>query len=318
MKKNYRKIPKHISAKLSNLHAAEIMVGCAITISRDRILAGELRHLDVVLTEEGLKCPAEILPAQEQGKCSYKNRNGETIVRKDLPKEHRTRSFDAPDWNGYGTHQVDIPYEAYQRFFNPPTEAKLSLHCENPAPNQESYVLIVKVNEVLAMSSEDFNARLLFDVNLLQENLGACDVETATSSAADYLRSLRVSWDILPPGNLEEVMRRLFSRRKPTQSEIDQTTVRFNFFNGLSPQNIIVGASGFSRYFGAQINTNLVVFENIAYGNAIYVLFDNWKELSQRSRVDLLSGKYGDNFERIPHVGEWEAKVRKVISERRE
>jgi len=317
MKKNYRKIPKHIISKLKHLQAREIMVGCAISIPREKIAADVFKHLGISLQEGVLKFPSIVLPSPEQGKYSFKNINGETIVRRDLPKEHHTRTFDAPDWSGYGTHQVDIPYEAYPRYFVTPHEAKLSLHCENCGTNQEKYVFVVKVDEVIDIKKPDYADRLLYNINLLQENVGACDIGPADSSSAEYIKSLHVSWDILPPGNMEEVLSRLFHRRQPTREERDQAATRYAFFNSLNPQNIIIGSSGFSRYFGAQINAALVVFENIAYGNAVYVLFDNWKELSQRSRVDLLSGKFGDNFERIPHAKGWEIKVREIVSARR-
>jgi hypothetical protein len=42
------------------------------------------------------------------------------------------------------------------------------------------------------------------------------------------------------------------------------------------------------------------VFENIRCGNATYVMFENWKELSQGSRIDLLKGAR-EGFERIEH-----------------
>ena len=34
-------------------------------------------------------------------------------------------------------------------------------------------------------------------------------------------------------------------------------------------------------------------------------MFGSWKELSKRSRLDLLSGKYGFDFERIVHKKNW-------------
>lgn len=59
------------------------------------------------------------------------------------------------------------------------------------------------------------------------------------------------------------------------------------------------------RYFGAQFSDNLVVFENIEYGNAIYIPFDNWAEISQMSRIDILQRKEKD-FIRLPHRKNWE------------
>ncbi len=63
---------------------------------------------------------------------------------------------------------------------------------------------------------------------------------------------------------------------------------RLRVFGRFKPEAYIAGTNGFLRYFGAKYSDNLVVFENLNYGNAIYIMYDDWKELSKRSRVDLL------------------------------
>ena len=45
--------------------------------------------------------------------------------------------------------------------------------------------------------------QLLFHCNLLQENCGDCNLFPADSSNADYIATLHVNWELLPPGNLE-------------------------------------------------------------------------------------------------------------------
>ena len=57
---------------------------------------------------------------------------------------------------------------------------------------------------------------------------------------------------------------------------------RYDFFVGLDPKKLIIGSSGFRRYFGALLEDYLVVFENIEYGNAVYILFEKWEVLSRR------------------------------------
>lgn len=61
------------------------------------------------------------------------------------------------------------------------------------------------------------------------------------------------------------------------------------------------------------LEDDLVVFENIEYGNAIYILYDDWDEISKLSRIDLLSGRAGSNFDRIIHSGNWKEEVRKKL-----
>ena len=86
----------------------------------------------------------------------------------------------------------------------------------------------------------------------------------------------------------------------------------------LKPAKLVYGLSGFERYFGGLIKDDLVVFENIEYGNAIYIMFENWRELSQKTRTELLSGRFGRNFERVMHGSGWKGKVKAVIKARLE
>ena len=58
---------------------------------------------------------------------------------------------------------------------------------------------------------------------------------------------------------------------------------------------------------------DLVVFENIEYGNALYVMFDDWHELSKKSRIELLSSKTA-KFIRIPHTKTWKHRLRSIIN----
>jgi hypothetical protein len=60
-----------------------------------------------------------------------------------------------------------------------------------------------------------------------------------------------------------------------------------------------------------------VVFENIEYGNAVYILFDNWEELSKISRLDLMSGKFNGSFERVVHISGWKGKVKTIVAGKR-
>jgi hypothetical protein len=58
-------------------------------------------------------------------------------------------------------------------------------------------------------------------------------------------------------------------------------------FSSLKPTAYLAGTAKFSAYVGAQFAPDLVVFENVKYGNALYVLYDNWRDVSKRSRLDM-------------------------------
>lgn len=106
--------------------------------------------------------------------------------------------------------------------------------------------------------------------------------------------------------------------RSPSPEEKEVAGQRYDFFISLKPKKLVFGSSGFRRYFGALLEDDLVVFENIQYGNAVYVLFDNWEELSKRSRIDLLSGRYGTDFKRVIHSSGWKGEVRAIVAAKRD
>jgi len=189
--------------------------------------------------------------------------------------------------------------------------------CNDIAPGLPAYIIAFQVHEVFDKKDNNFNDHLLENLNLLQESVGACGVEPASMALAEYVKSLNVSWEILPPGTLGETMERVFRGKTPTPQEKDVTTERYNFFQTLKPKSLVFGQSGFRRYFGALLDDDMVVFENIEYGNAIYILFDNWEDLSKLSRIDLLSGKFSTAFERVIHTSGWKEKVKIIIADRR-
>lgn len=318
MKKNLRKIPDSINQKLRTVKSKEMVVGCAVKFKSANLLKGNLKHLGISLTDKGLNLPASIIPPADQGKYSDKNANGLEVIRKDLPKEKHYNTVESPNWGDdyKGTHTVNLPYEKYPREFIPPRELEIIMRCNNIRPNQSEYIIAFKVNEVLDRTRKNFKTRLFENLNLLQENVGTCGVESADMTLDQYEKTLHVFWEILPPGTREETIKRAFKGKLPTIDEEKVAGERYDFFMSLKPKSFVFGSSGFRRYFGALIQDDLVVFENIEYGNAVYILYDNWQELSKRSRIDLLTGKYGKNFERIIHKSGWKKEVRSLVKKR--
>lgn len=319
MKKNLRKIPEFIEAKLKAIKGNDVVVGCAVKFKADDLKGSRLKHLEVLLSPEGLQVPASVIPPASQGKYSDQNVNGIEIIRKDLPKETHYNSVESPNWgDSYnGTHTVYLPYEKYPREFRSPRELELTMTCKDLRPGLSTYVVAFQVKEVLSKAAKDFRQHLFENLNLLQENVGACGVEEASVPLADYVKSLHVSWEILPPGTVDETVERIFRGKSPSVQERDVAAERYNFFLSLKPKSLVYGNSGFRRYFGALLEEKMVVFENIQYGNAIYILFENWEELSKRSRVDLISGRCGTAFERIVHANGWKASVKEIVEKRR-
>ncbi|MCK4814370.1 hypothetical protein KA005_01260, partial [bacterium] len=212
-----------------------------------------------------------------------------------------------------GTHDVTWTKEKWPRDFIAPHLSSIKIECSDSSSNIENYAFKFEVSEVLDKEADDFEDRLLECLNILQENIYKSDIAVAGSTFSDYLQTIQLSWEILPPGTKEEAIERLFRGLKPTKNQIDTAGDRFEFFEKLNPQKIVYGTSGFQRYFGALLNYDLIIFENIRYGNAIYIMYTYWKELSTKSRIELLSGRYSDDFDRVIHKPGWKKKVKEII-----
>ena len=60
---------------------------------------------------------------------------------------------------------------------------------------------------------------------------------------------------------------------------------RLRLLAKLPVEKLIKGTNSFGSYIGALYADNLVVFENMNYGNAMYVLYNDWQDVSKRSEL---------------------------------
>lgn len=318
VKKNIRKIPDHIRQKLSAINQEEIVACCSLKADTDAIMAGEFSHLGISFDGIQLSYPEEHLPLPSQGRFSRWNVYGREVKRKDLPKEPFNIYVDVPNWGDYskGTHTIVWERERYPIDYYPPRFIALRFELLNPNTDDETFWFRVTATEVLSKSSAEFEERLFFCFNLLQENVGGFDVAPSGLSKEQYVRMYWVDWEILPVGNRDLIVNRLSAGQREPVTTRHVIAERYDFFMSLGAKEIVFGTSGFARYFGARIEDDLVVFENLRYGNAIYIMYEDWRILSKRSRTELLTGRLGSDFDRVTHSGAWQNKVRRIVHDR--
>jgi hypothetical protein len=87
---------------------------------------------------------------------------------------------------------------------------------------------------------------------------------------------------------------------------------RLKTLDRLGHDGFIVGTGRFSNYFGVKFGERLVALENLEYGNALYVFEENWEELSQLSRSELIRRR-DPQVHRIPHLPGWQSAIRKLL-----
>jgi hypothetical protein len=277
------------------------------------------------MEDERLVYPKEQLPGSSNGRYSRINLHGEELVLRDKPMISKTYSVESPNWGDWssGTHTVEWDRMVYRREWFAPKEVTLEIEVLGEEMKAEKvFVIRFGINEVFSKKRLRFRRRaelsndLFFNLNLLQENVGGANVYASTATRDDYLKTVYVAWEILPPGERDETIARILSSFKSPSPEVRQRIAeRYDLLTRLKPEAFIAGMSGFRRYFGAKFSDSLVVFENLEYGNAIYAMFEDWETLSKSSRTELLKGAKA-GFERVIHSKGWKGRLKEVVRNR--
>lgn len=311
-KKNLRKIPPRLLYKINSIESNDIVAACVKNLKKTDIQNGLYKHIQILIDSTGITFPSKILPSPKTGMYSKTNIEGKEIVRKDLPMITKTFAVDTPnygDWS-YGSHTVYFDRDVYIREYIPPkyVEIEIELLSEKSVDSNE-FIIKFTSGEVLNKTTDEFLDDLLFNLNLLQENIGSSDIFASEATFEDYIKTIHVDWELLPIGERDtDINKFAIKFRLKKKSDIERLADRYDFLVKLQPEEFISGTSGFRRYFGAKFSDDLVVFENLEYGNAIYVMYEDWKTLSQKTRVELLKG---DNrgFDRIVHTKNWKMQL---------
>ncbi|MGY6661184.1 MAG: hypothetical protein ACXIVO_02590 [Glycocaulis sp.] len=316
-KGNFRDIPTSVREKLSELDCDLIQVAAAKTVTRDEVARGQYRHVGLHLNGDRIMASGAVLPPPAAGKWSTRNQSGWERVRKDWPKVQKTYYQEMPIYgdgprNGY--FMMSRTRDVWQHQTFEPQGMMIE-----PTILQEGgdgkVTIRFSLSPILHRDHDEFDLMLLWSLNVLQENTGVADVFSSDASREDYLSTITLDWEIFPPGSVEEVLDRL-SKRSRYKAEFDGLIQeRVEFFSSFEPQVYLRGHGGFGSYFGAKFADDLVVFENLRYGNAVYVLYDDWEVASRRSRLELLRDQDA-KFDRVTHVGDWKGQLAALLGDK--
>ena len=315
--KNFLKIPVSILARAKALTSNHLVVATVVRLRPTTV--SKYVHLGIGLDGGVLRLPSAAVPHPKAGRYSKANVEGKDVVRKDLPMVPKTYSWDTPNWGDWskGSHMHSMTRDVYQRDFIPPKELELSMELIESAADGSSFVVRISVDQVLDRRADDFGEELLYNLNLLQENVGSVAIFASSTTPEEYAATVRVDWEILPPGKVDDVVARMLRGKGEISKEQRRVmTDRVTVMSRMKPEAFITGTNGFLRYFGAKFSDTFVAFENLRYGNALYVMFEGWELLSRRSRIDLLKGPRS-GFERIEHREGWEEKFARMLEEHR-
>lgn len=312
-KKNFKSIPKHIQRELSSIDSGLIEVGCIKNITPANVK--DFTHLGITLDSGRLILPEEpVVPPIQSGRFSKYNSQGRTIVRKDLPKIVKSFDYELPVWGDYskGINSGFYTKQVYQREYWQPEFLALKTEALDSTPDGKIVKFVFELP--LSRSSATFSHDLLYRCNILQENLQDCHILASNASKEAYMNTIQLDWDIFPPGELDAEYIYNRSGRGNNKVELSEFKRRLELIRQQNPKQEIQGLGVFSKYFGAVLQNNVVVFENLFWGNALYVVYNNWEDISKIPRSDLMRmDPTTTDFERIVHGKNWESRFFKAI-----
>ena len=315
-KKNFMSIPEEILQKISAIESDTIVVACTKKIKKDDIRNGDYNHLSIHYSSQPTY-KEYVMPDKSIGRYSKYNILGRQIIRKDLPKVKKTFMREMPIWGDWSKGSFIMTYtmDVWHRDYWQPKNYYIQI---NLLENNDEPVFKFSVNTHLNKLDSSFQQDLLFMCNLLQENCGLCDVFSAEANDEEYLKTLYFEWEFLPEGELDPdtLLKEIYKRTSET--DVNQNLIkkeRLDYFiwlrDSLRAQTMI-GNNKFNRYFGAKLPNNIVILENMNYGNAIYVFYEDWENLSKLNRIEL--NKLGsDKFIKIPHSKSWKNYLNSAI-----
>jgi hypothetical protein len=307
-KKSHRKVPPSIAAELARITPTLVVVAATKKIPVRDIVEGLYDHLGLPFDGADLSVVPGIVPSGKVGRYSDRNVNGWVVKRTDLPKITKTFSWETPnfgDASTYGTHTHYQAREVYQQQVFEPRHFPIKVEILN-SPGGDFALVKFEVGQTLDRSTPGFEDEFLFCLNLLQENTGIAGVFSSTATRDDFIGTVHLDWEVFPPGNAAQLIASITKGQGiAAGGRVGVVDARLKLFAKLPVEKLIKGTNSFGSYIGALYADNLVVFENMNYGNALYVLYDNWQDISKRSRLELLRGTT-KAFDRFVHTDGWE------------
>lgn len=318
-KSGYRKIPIFAQDALDDINSDLLTVAATKKIKRRDIEEGQYNHVGLSMDGPSITTTVPTQPPADAGKWSKRNAHGWDRKRQDWPMVQKTWTFESPNFGDgarNGWTMRSWTKDVYQhQIFEPQGMTIEASVLEDKGGDQ--VVVKFALAPILSRDMAEFDLMLLWAINVLQENTGVTGVFASDATREKYLSTITLDWEIFPPGTSDEVVARLLGSAHPANAPDFEKHVRerVRLFEGFEPEAYIRGQGGFGSYFGAKFADDLVVFENLRYGNAVYLLYQDWDEATQRSRLDLLRDQDA-HFDRVMHTVGWQDRLTTLLHDK--
>lgn len=220
-----------------------------------------------------------------------------------MVRRYVTTIWTQPYGNDYASPVAsDIYRKCYPVVEVAPTEIELELFQDQ---NNIRYIIANLTDEI----RENYMVQA---VNLFLEIFGECYVYSDEFSMATPNNRRRCNWQMLPPGQKPSV--HLSNMLRDAGENADSYDVeRLRVLDRYDAEQVVEGINGFEGYY-AYVFENHCVLESAIYGNATYIIpKDNWEELSQKTKQELLDEDVV--IAKLIHNERWKYAIRSKMSE---
>lgn len=250
-----------------------------------------------------------VLPKAKGNVSSY-NANGKFRLLRDLPKEriYISQIRNVEDWHGT-SHTIYplIPYNRFQRELI-------------DAPSQELYILKDKDDKEIVCSdliknTEENKLLIKHIINLFLEIFKECQVVDKDLISRIKTPIKKLNWNLLPKGKMPwNQLEKYLDENQDIQASKNSKEIyaRINYINSFEPNFIATGNGGFNDYIVLGFeDKNLYLLENRKPQNATYIFENNWEELTQFTKADILRGKLQKG--RLIHTESWKDNIKEYL-----
>lgn len=272
-------------------------------------------EIDKQLVKIGFTSKSEagetVLPSAQFGPVSNFNAEGKDLIHRDQPMEkvYRVGEWKWKEWCGrYDTIErtkfVDIPYKRYPRTFIAPPSVELAI-----SEGQNGAKLVV--SSIIDVGDID---KVVHVINLFLEIFGECQILDPKMGEV-FSPTRRLNWTILPQGQMpwsslkKELEKLIEETPKGNRSYLEH---RLELISRHKPDFTAVGNAGFHGYIIMGFTgKNLFVLESPFYGNATYILENNWEELSKKTKAEIINENLCKH--RLIHKDGWDIEIEKLL-----
>lgn len=316
----YKSVPKHIVEEIGALDGLDFRIGVTRVTSTDTIEAGKFASLGVTASKGEIQLVTPFLP---HGPARWTTYNLEGLVkdRPDWPKRSISWPITSPNFGDAARNGITTRIHTVMAIAKQTLHAKAFAFEVTANQRPDGKVLLNFMLEPVFAASVDLDSTdLLMAVSLTREVVGTPRVFPIQPGTDDWQSNQKFGWEFLPvdhrgqaTADYDKVADTL--GLPPGSTMRDTFKERYGTIRELKPKAVRYGTTGFARYVAFEFD-KAVVLENYSYGNAAYVMYEDWEKLSQRTRLDLLSDPSA-KFERVIHASDWKSKLREAIKGRR-